>query len=294
MNIIIPEVSLANLTSFRVGGLAQWYAAPRNWSELETVFTWYNDQNLPLTLLGAGSNLLISDRGVTGLVLSTRNWRYQPHFDLEKTQITVASGESIAKIAWLAAKRGWSGLEWAVGIPGSVGGAVVMNAGAHGKAIADCLVEAKIISTQGNVETITPEDLNYSYRHSSLQTQPKLVLEATLQLQPGFRREEIMQLTTQNLHQRKSSQPYDRPNCGSVFRNPPNYAAGWLIEQVGLKGYQIGDAQVAQRHANFIVNCGKANSRDIFQLIRYVQAKVEQEWAITLQPEVKLLGEFPR
>lgn len=290
--VILAGVSLANLTTFRVGGLAQWYASPKNWQELEMVLNWYNRASLPLTILGAGSNLLVSDRGIKGLVLNTRHWRCGIHFDLEKTQITVAAGEPIPRVAWLAAKRGWQGLEWAVGIPGSVGGAVVMNAGAQGGAIADCLVEVKVISPTGELEILSGAMLNYGYRHSCLQNGQKLVLEATFQLQPNSSREEMMALTSRNLHQRKNSQPYDRPSCGSVFRNPNPYAAGWLIEQTGLKGYQIGQAQVAQRHANFILNCGGAKAMDIWELIGYVQAKIEQEWAISLIPEVKFLGDF--
>ncbi|TVQ43624.1 MAG: UDP-N-acetylmuramate dehydrogenase [Gloeocapsa sp. DLM2.Bin57] len=290
--VILAGVSLANLTTFRVGGLAQWYASPRNWQELEMVLNWYNRASIPLTVLGAGSNLLVSDRGIKGLVVTTRYWRYPIRFDVEKNQITVAAGEPIPRVAWLAAKRGWQGLEWAVGIPGSVGGAVVMNAGAQGGKIADCLLEVKVISPTGELEILSGEMLNYGYRHSCLQNGQKLVLEATFQLQPGSSREEMMALTSQNLHQRKNSQPYDRPSCGSVFRNPTPYAAGWLIEQTGLKGYQIGQAQVAQRHANFILNCGGAKAMDIWELIAYIQAKVQQEWAIALIPEVKFLGEF--
>ncbi len=289
--LIFPGVSLANLTTFRVGGLAQWYASPRNWQELETVLNWSNRQDLPLTFLGAGSNLLIGDRGIAGLVLSTRYWRYPLRFDQEKTQITVAGGEPIPRLAWLAAKRGWQGLEWAVGIPGTVGGAVVMNAGAQGGAIADCLVEVKVISPNGELEVLSAEMLNYGYRHSCLQQGKKLVVEATFQLQPGCS-QEVMLTTNQNLQKRRNSQPYDRPNCGSVFRNPPNYAAGWLIEQTGLKGYQIGQAQVAQRHANFILNCGGATALEIMELISYVQTKVKEQWAIALYPEVKFLGDF--
>ncbi|ELR98917.1 UDP-N-acetylmuramate dehydrogenase [Gloeocapsa sp. PCC 73106] len=290
-SLILSDVSLANLTSWRVGGLAQWYTAPRNWQELAAAFTWYNDQDLPLTLLGAGSNLLVSDRGIPGLILSTRHWRYLD-FDEATAQVTVSAGEPIARVAWQAAKRGWRGLEWAVGIPGTVGGAVVMNAGAHGKAIADCLLQAKVISPQGNLEILQPEMLGYKYRYSLLQLEQKLVLDATLQLQPGFAKEVVRAETTRNLQQRKQSQPYDRPSCGSVFRNPPGFAAGWLIEQLGLKGYQIGEAQVAHRHANFILNCGQATASEIFQLIGYVQGKVEEQWGITLETEVKLVGEF--
>ena len=288
---IFPQVSLSNLTSWRVGGEAQWYVAPRNWQELEASFEWFQSQEMPLTLLGAGSNLLVSDRGIPGLVLSTRYLRHC-HFDSETGQLTAGAGEPIARLAWQAAKRGWRGLEWAVGIPGTAGGAVVMNAGAHHSCSADYLVSATAVSPDGTVETLTPEDLCYSYRTSILQGEQRLVIQATFQLQPGSTRAEVMAMTNQNLQQRKSSQPYDKPSCGSVFRNPKPHAAGWLIEQLGLKGYQIGDAQVAHRHANFILNCGNAKAGDILRLIHYIQEQVEAHWSVLLELEVKLLGEF--
>nr|WP_041933355.1 UDP-N-acetylmuramate dehydrogenase [Gloeothece verrucosa] len=289
--LIYPQVSLAELTSYRVGGLAQWYAAPRNWDSLQATFEWFNQQDLPLTLLGAGSNLLISDRGIPGLVVSTRHLRHS-NFDPETAQITAGAGEPIARIAWSAAKRGWRGLEWAVGIPGTIGGAVVMNAGAHTQCVADCLVSALVLSPDGTVERLTPQQLNYSYRTSNLQGDRRLVIEATFQLQPGFTKEEVMATTSQNLKQRKSTQPYDRPSCGSVFRNPTPHAAGRLIEQLGLKGHRIGGAEVSHRHANFILNCGHAKAEDIFRLIRHVQEQVQAHYALLLEPEVKILGEF--
>ena len=289
---IKANVSLAELTSYRIGGQAQWYASISSQTELEEVLQWYSRQSIPLTFLGAGSNLLVSDEGLPGLVLSTRHLRHY-NFDLPSGQVTASAGEPIARIAWLAAKMGWSGLEWAVGIPGTVGGAVVMNAGAHNNSIADVLVEAKVASLQGDLTNFQPADFKFSYRSSLLQEQPRLLVEATFQLQPGQARETVMSRTNENLQKRKNSQPYDRPSCGSVFRNPDPQAAGWLIEQMGLKGYQIGQAQVSQRHANFIINQGKARAEDVFRLIRHVQEQVRNHWSISLEPEVKMLGEFP-
>ncbi|MGF1480549.1 MAG: UDP-N-acetylmuramate dehydrogenase [Cyanophyceae cyanobacterium] len=288
---IIPHVSLADMTSWRVGGLAQWYVAPRNWEELQASFAWYLDQDLPLTLLGAGSNLLVSDRGIPGLVISTRHLQYS-QFDAQTGLVTAGAGEPIARLAWRAARKGWRGLEWAVGIPGTVGGAVVMNAGAHSQCTADVLTSVSVASATDQIERLTPQDLDYSYRTSNLQGARRLVVEATFQLQPDSTKEAVMATTNRNLRQRKNSQPYHMPSCGSVFRNPQPHAAGWLIEQIGLKGYQIGDAQVAHRHANFILNCGSAKADDIFRLIRHVQEKVDQHWSLTLEPEVQLLGEF--
>lgn len=290
-NLIQTKIPLASQTSYKVGGDAQWYAAPRNWSELEASFTWYQRQDIPLTLLGAGSNLLISDRGIPGLVLSTRYFRSY-EFDAETGLLTADAGEAIAKLAWKAAKRGLKGLEWAVGIPGTVGGGVVMNAGAHAACMADILVSATVLSPDGTIREVTPADLAYSYRTSNLQGKNDLVVRATIQLQPGYSKTEIMELSNQNWTQRKTTQPYHLPSCGSVFRNPYPQAAGKLIEQLGLKGHKIGDAQIAHRHANFILNCGTATAKDIFELIRYAQEKVEYHWSVSLEPEVKLIGEF--
>lgn len=289
--IIRPQVSLANLTSFRVGGPAEWYVAPRGREELQASFEWAVSEKLPITLLGAGSNLLVSDRGLPGLVISTRHLR-RSHFDPDTGQVRAGAGEPIASLAWQAAKRGWRGLEWAVGIPGTVGGAVVMNAGAHHSCIADILVNVEVLSPNGTVEILTPEQLGYSYRTSVLQGDKRLVTRATFQLQPGAETAQLMATTSKNLELRRTTQPYHLPSCGSVFRNPDPYTAGWLIEQTGLKGYQIGGAQVAQRHANFILNCGGAKASDIFQLIRHVQQQVEHHWALYLEPEVRILGEF--
>ncbi|MFB6276757.1 MAG: UDP-N-acetylmuramate dehydrogenase [Halothece sp.] len=289
--LIQPQVSLATHTSLRVGGTAQWYTAPNTWEQLQDSLNWAHKEQLPITFLGGGSNLLISDRGLPGLVISARHFR---NIDIneETCQITASAGMPLATVAWKAAKRGWSGLEWAVGIPGTVGGSVVMNAGAHGKSMADALVSIVVATADGELARLTPDVLDFRYRTSNLQSFPRWVMEATFQLTPGYSREEITAQTRSNLNKRRSTQPYDKPSCGSVFRNPTGQAAGWLIEQTGLKGYQVGGAQVAHRHANFIVNHGKASAQDIYNVIQHVQEKVEQQWSVLLQPEVKLLGEF--
>ncbi len=289
---IRSQVRLAALTSFRVGGPAQWYVTPRNLEALKASFEWAKAEELTITVLGAGSNLLVSDRGLPGLVVSTRHLR-QTQFNLDTGQVTVAAGEPLPRLAWQAAERGWQGLEWAVGIPGSVGGAVVMNAGAHRSCVADMLVNTQVLLPSDNlVEFLTPQQLGYSYRSSSLQGSQRLVTQATFQLQPGADPEKVIATTAQHLEQRRTTQPYHLPSCGSVFRNPKPYTAGWLIEQTGLKGYQIGAAQIAQRHANFILNCGGATASDIFQMIRYVQQQVQQRWSVWLEPEVRIIGDF--
>ncbi|MEH2379707.1 MAG: UDP-N-acetylmuramate dehydrogenase [Nostoc sp.] len=286
-----PQASLSAFTSYRVGGAADLYVAPRNLEALQASLKYAKERDLKVTTLGAGSNLLVSDRGITGLVIATRHLRFS-YFDPETGQLTVAAGESIPSLAWAAAELGWEGLEWAVGIPGTAGGAVVMNAGAHNSCIADMLVSAQVLSRDGTLETLTPEQLGYSYRTSLLQGGDRIVTQATLQLTPGTDPAKVVAITKQHKKHRLSTQPYNFPSCGSVFRNPKPYSAGWLIEQTGLKGYQIGGAQVALLHANFIVNRGGAKASDIFCLIRHIQHQVQERWSINLEPEVKMLGEF--
>ncbi|MDZ8186506.1 MAG: UDP-N-acetylmuramate dehydrogenase [Nostoc sp. ChiSLP02] len=289
--VIKPQACLSAFTSYRVGGAAQWYVAPRNLEALQASLKYAKERELKVTTLGAGSNLLVSDRGISGLVIATRHLRFS-HFDHETGQLTVAAGESIPSLAWEAASLGWEGLEWAVGIPGTVGGAVVMNAGAHSSCIADMLVSAQVLSPDGTLETVTPEQLGYTYRTSLLQGGDRIVTQATFQLRPGADPAKVAAITKEHKKHRLTTQPYNFPSCGSVFRNPKPYTAGWLIEQTGLKGYQIGGAQVAQLHANFIVNRGGAKANDIFCLIRHIQNQVQERWSIRLEPEVKMLGDF--
>lgn len=288
---IKSQVPLAKLTSLRVGGPAQWYVAPRNLAELQASLEWAQKLGVEVTMLGAGSNLLVSDRGISGLVISTRFLRHT-QFNPETGELRAGAGEHLPRLAWQAAALGWQGLEWAVGIPGTVGGAVVMNAGAHSHCVAQILVDTCVFSPSGSLESFTPQQLGYSYRTSILQGNQFLVTQATFQLQPGAAPTQVKETTAQHLEQRQTTQPYHLPSCGSVFQNPKPYTAGWLIEQTGLKGYQIGAAQVAQRHANFILNCGGATASDIFQLILHIQQQVEKCWSVWLEPEVKFLGEF--
>jgi UDP-N-acetylmuramate dehydrogenase len=288
---IKSQACLSAYTSYRVGGAAQLYIAPRNIEAMQAGLKYAKERAIAVTVLGAGSNLLVSDRGLPGLVISTRHLRYS-HFDPQTGQLTVAAGESIPSLAWQAADLGWEGLEWAVGIPGTVGGAVVMNAGAHNSCTAEMLVSAEVLSPDGTLKTLTPAELGYTYRTSLLQGSDRIVTQATFQLRPGADPAKVLAATKQHKQHRLSTQPYNFPSCGSVFRNPKPYSAGWLIEQTGLKGFQIGGAQVAQLHANFIVNRGGAKASDIFCLIRHIQHQVQDRWSILLEPEVKMLGEF--
>ena len=289
--VIRSNVPLAPLTSFRVGGPAEWYVTPKRLDQLQASFQFANYEGFPITFLGAGSNMLVSDSGLSGLVISSRHLRHIS-FEEETGLLHVGAGELLPRLSWKAARMGWQGLEWAVGIPGTVGGAVVMNAGAQGKCMADVLVNAHVISPNGQIDILSAQDLEYNYRYSKLQGKSILVAQATFQLQPGENPALIRAITSENFHKRRNTQPYHLPSCGSVFRNPGPKPAGWLIEQAGLKGYKIGMAQVAHRHANFILNCGGATANEILQLIYHVQEQVEKQWSLLLKPEVKFMGDF--
>jgi UDP-N-acetylmuramate dehydrogenase len=289
--VIQSQVSVAKLTSFQVGGEAEWYIAPRSMADLQMSLQWATAQGIPVTMLGRGSNLLISDGGLPGLLVSTKHLK-NIAFDYEKGQVTVDAGVYLPPLARQIAQLGWQGFEWAVGVPGSIGGAVVMNAGAHGGSVSDTLVSTTVLLPDGTIQTLTPDDLAFRYRTSRLQEGGKFVTQATFQLNIGADPVAVQEQMDYWYSQRKSSQPYDKPSCGSVFRNPEPQKAAWLIEQSGLKGFQIGGAQVANRHANFILNCGGAKASDIYNLIRHVQDQVESRWDLRLEPEVRMLGQF--
>lgn len=285
------QAPLAKLTTFRVGGNADCLTLPKTPEQLKAALNWARSEGLPVTLLGAGSNLLISDRGLPGLVICTRALRYSK-FDPTTGRVVAAAGEPWSSLAWKAARHGLKGFEWTIGIPGTVGGAVVMNAGAHGSETADILVEAAIITPDGTQKVLKPAELGYRYRTSVLQGSDSIVTMALFQLSPGHDPAMIKAATASDLKQRRATQPYHLPNCGSVFRNPKPHSAGHLIEQAGLKGYQIGQAQISTLHANFIVNLGEAKASEVYALIRHVQRSIYERHGIQLETEVKVMGDF--
>jgi len=288
---IRSNVSLAGLTSMRVGGAAEYFISPRSSTELAESLSWACDRNLPITVIGAGSNLLISDQGLEGLVVCTRHLR-GIEFDQSSGQVTAAAGEPVARLAMQIASHGWSGFEWAVGIPGTVGGLVVMNAGAQGGCAADCIVSVQSVSLTGETQLIYPQDLDFSYRTSALQDSSQLVTGATFKFITGGEPSAIAADTDAKLKARHTTQPYHLPNCGSVFRNPLPQFAAKLIQDAGLKGYQIGNAQVSELHANFIVNLGNAKASDIFKLIQHIQSVICDRNGVLLETEVKMIGNF--
>ena len=285
------QVSLRDYTTWKVGGPARWLAEPASTNALEPLLRWAHGHGLPLRCIGAGSNLLVADAGLDGLTLCLRRLQGS-QLDPTSGCVEAQAGEPIPTLARKAARAGLAGLEWAVGIPGTVGGAVVMNAGAQGGCIADCLESVTLLDPRspGQLLELPADTLDFAYRHSRLQQEPWIVLSARFRLQPGQDPVAVSQRTSANLHSRTSTQPYQQPSCGSVFRNPEPRKAGQLIEALGLKGTRIGDAQVSPIHANFIVNLGQAKAADISALIELVQQRVLAAEGISLHTEVKRLG----
>ncbi len=284
-------VPLQDYTTWKVGGPAEWFAEPCNADELLALLDWARHQALALQCIGAGSNLLIADGGLEGLSLCLRRLQGS---DLDRSEgwVEAAAGEPIPTLARKAARAGLAGLEWAVGIPGTAGGAAVMNAGAQGGCTAEWLHSVRVVdpaSPQNSFELMADE-LDFAYRHSRLQQEPLVVLSVRFQLEAGHDPGAVTARTSANLHSRTSTQPYQQPSCGSVFRNPEPEKAGRLIEDLGLKGLRIGGAEVSPMHANFIVNSGEATASDIDSLIRAVQRQVAEGRGIALHPEVKRLG----
>ena len=284
-------VDLKDFTTWRVGGPAQWFAEPSNRASLLALVRWAQARSVPMRCIGAGSNLLVTDGGLPGLTLCQRRLQGS-QLDPQEGWVEAQAGEPIPTLARKVARQGLHGLEWAVGIPGTVGGAVVMNAGAQGGCTAEWLHSIQVVDPERPDEPFVLEarDLAFAYRHSRLQEEALLVLSARFRLSPGHDPAAITANTSANLHSRTKSQPYQQPSCGSVFRNPEPRKAGQLIEELGLKGLSVGGAQVSPLHANFIVNTGSATAADIDTLLRQVQDKVLEKYGILLHPEVKRLG----
>lgn len=287
-------VGLAEYTTWKVGGPAEWFAEPAGEDELIALAAWARGEGIPFRCIGAGSNLLIADGGLEGLTLCNRRLQGS-RLDAAEGWVEAVAGEPIPTLARKAARAGLAGLEWAVGIPGTVGGAAVMNAGAQGGCTAEWL-DSVLVIDPARPETpfrLAAAELDFAYRHSRLQQEPLLVLSARFRLQAGQDPAEVTARTSANLHSRTSTQPYQQPSCGSVFRNPEPQKAGRLIEDLGLKGLSVGGAQVSTLHANFIVNTGGALAAEIDALISQVQQQVWQTHAIRLHTEVKRLGFAP-
>jgi len=283
---------LARYTSMKIGGPADYFLEVETSAALAQLLALLGDHGLPIYLLGNGSNVLISDRGVRGALihLAGEFKKIDWHEDDKFVHVTVGAACAVTQLVRAAARKGYGGMEFAEGIPGSVGGALVMNAGAYGSEFEKIVERVEAVSRSGAPITFSREQLNFSYRDSHLPA-GTVVTRVTLRLhkaEVAAVSSKVRDLVTR----RKSSQPAGFPNSGSMFRNPTGDYAGRLIEAAGLKGKRIGQAQIAERHANFIVNLGGARADDVRQLMELARAEVRRQFAVELIAEVKLLGDW--
>lgn len=285
---LIEHAPLASYTTWKIGGPADLLIIPENKADIQHAIQLLHAYRVPWTVLGRGSNVLIADKGVRGAVLLLGSAWETVHFD--KQLVTAGGAFSLIKLSVLAAKEGLTGLEFAGGIPGSVGGAVYMNAGAHGSDISQILKQVEVITPTGELRHLSNADMHYTYRHSILHTAHAIVTEAIFELKFGDRKE-IAAAMASYKDRRLKTQPLQLACAGSVFRNPDNHYAAQLIEQAGLKGRRVGDAEVSPLHANFIVNTGRATAADVLLLMKDVQHHVYQQYGVTLVPEVMVVGE---
>jgi UDP-N-acetylmuramate dehydrogenase len=279
---------LSQHTTMKIGGPADLFIEPSSLENIQKVMTFIKECQIPWRAIGRGSNLLVSDKGIEGVVIKLGSGLN--HLAINESTITVGGGHSLVSLSTLISKKGLSGLEFASGIPGSVGGAVYMNAGAHGSDISKILTRAHILFEDGSIEWLSNDEMEFTYRTSVLQKErPGIVLEAEFELTKGDRTAIVSQMQ-KNKDYRKETQPWNFPCAGSIFRNPlPNYA-GKLIEEAGLKGFQIGGAKISEMHGNFIVNAGNATAKDVLDLIQYIKDKIFNLYGIKVETEVEIIG----
>lgn len=279
---------MAKHTSFRIGGPADLLAQPADEAELAALLQVASEHAVPVTLIGNGSNLLVRDKGIRGLVIKLGN--LFSGVEVCGNTLTFGCGVSLAMASKKAASLSLSGLEFAVGIPGTIGGAVYMNAGAYDGEMAKVVIKVRVMDEQGKTSELAASELDFAYRHTALQNSGRIVTSVTVSLVPGDA-DAIAAKMADFSQRRISKQPLELPSAGSMFKRPPGYFAGTLIDQTGLKGYTVGGAQVSTKHAGFVVNIGGATASDVLQLISDVQSKVFAAHGVHLEPEVLVLGE---
>lgn len=287
MEVRINEPMKAH-TSFRTGGPADWFVMPETEAELSAVLSACKKAGADWYVTGNGSNLLVSDEGFRGVVISTKRF---DRLEICGESMRVGAGVLLSKAAAAALKEGLTGLEFASGIPGTVGGAAVMNAGAYGSEMKDVLRQVTVLNRDGAVMTIPADELELGYRTSSICRNGYLVLEAVLSLEQG-NTEAIKTRMDELAAKRREKQPLEYPSAGSTFKRPAGYFAGKLIEDAGLKGYTVGGASVSEKHAGFVINKDNASASDIYRLCMAVKKKVFEQAGVALELEVKLLGTF--
>ena len=289
-NLIYKNIDLGNFTTIKVGGVGEYFAEPDNINQFTDLIKWSRFSNQKCQIIGAGSNLLINNIFLKGLTICTKKMR---SIKLESISgiIEVDAGVMLPTLSNLLAKNGLQGGEWAIGIPGTIGGAIFMNAGSGNLSLADNLISVKVIDIKSlEIFELKKKDIAFKYRFSPFQHNNLLIISAKLYFKPNGDIVKLKETTKNNLKLKTEKQPYHLPSFGSIFKNPKNNFAAQLIDELGLKGLKVGGAEISTIHANFIVNNSYANSKDIFELITLIQQKVLQKKGIFLQPEVRMIG----
>lgn len=287
-NVLLLEPMAAH-TTFKVGGAADFFIKISSRQQLVKTVPYLNALGLSYFVLGNGSNLLVSDNGYQGVILQIG--AQMGNITVDGTKITVQAGAPLAKLAKTAIEHGLSGLEFASGIPGTVGGAVMMNAGAYGGEMEQVVSSVTVLAKDGSELTLSHDDMEFSYRSSILKNRSFIILEAEFTLQSGDTKQ-IQAKMEEYGQSRREKQPLQYPSAGSTFKRPDGCYAGKLIMDAGLRGYRIGGAQVSEKHCGFIVNVGNAQASDIYELIQEVQERVYEKFGVRLEPEIIMLGEF--
>lgn len=285
---LLEHEPLSKHTTWKIGGPADLMILPGGGEKLADAIKILRKHGIPWTSLGRGSNMLVGDRGIRGAVIKPHRGLDYVRFD--GTEVVAGASYSFVTLSVMAGKQGLTGLEFAGGIPGSVGGAVYMNAGAHGSDVSRIFKSADIVLETGELVTLGRDEMRFSYRHSILQDMKGMVAQAAFELAEGERLE-IASAMASYKERRLRTQPLKQATAGSVFRNPPGDYAARLIQEAELKGFQIGGAQVSQLHANFIVNTGQATARDVLALMDHIQCTVKERFGVALVPEVLVVGE---
>ena len=277
-------------TSFKVGGPAECYIKIENYEELVEILRFAKRNNINITIIGNGSNILVKDSGIKGIVLQINIKKYELKKEDKKITLNVGAGNKLSEIAQKLLNEEITGFEELSGIPGTIGGAIKMNAGAHGKEIKDILQNATVCDLDGDTKKLENKDLKFSYRSSVLNQQKYIVLEAEFNLDKGTK-EEIKQKMEEYKKYRTEKQPLEYPSAGSTFKRGENYITAKLIDEAGLKGYSIGGAQVSEKHAGFIINKGNATATDILQLIEHVEKTIYDKFKEKIKLEIEILGD---
>lgn len=286
---LIIDEPLCNHTTFRVGGKADAFLSVSDEEQIKKAVATCKEHDVPFLILGNGSNLLVSDNGYRGMVISIG--KDLADIRVEGKKIIVQAGATLAAVAQTAAKNSLGGMEFASGIPGTIGGAIVMNAGAYDGEMKMVVEEVRVLTQDSTILTLSNEELDFGYRTSRVKKEGLIVLEVTLLLQTQ-NQEAIYEKMNDFATRRREKQPLEYPSAGSTFKRPEGMFAGKLIMDAGLRGYSVGDAQVSEKHCGFVINKGKATAQDIHCLIYDVQGKVKESFGVTLEPEVIFVGDF--